>query len=390
MNRIKYFTCTILLVLLSAHMVFGQIRAGAAFLKMLPGGRLQSMAASHTAVLDEPHAIFANPGATGFLREWQLAATYTKWLADVYNASLIMGKGVRTPWSQRTRFAIGLLYQGVPEFNSTNQNIASASANDMVASLSVGQPLSLISDNISVGSSLKYLRSKLDNFDADAWMVDVGLNARTHRFGLGNSLFPHGIFSAGIALSHVGQDLTFDRVGTPLPRTFRGGLAFIMGTHDGMQLLFSSEYYKVKDEDGAVSVGTELTLNRTISFNGGIDFGADLLKEFSFGASFRLDDINTVFGSDLPGRNKALRLDFASLDDVDFFNRTYRGTASHYPIHPEGFQFLNYCNDDTVLTDNITLKWESSRDPDLFDDVEYALLVDKDRSKLEQLIQQIR
>src|SRR5262245_17642497 len=60
--------------------LFAQIRTGASFLRMMPGARQQGIAASTTGVIDEFYTIYANPGATGLLREWQWSASYSKWI----------------------------------------------------------------------------------------------------------------------------------------------------------------------------------------------------------------------------------------------------------------------------------------------------------------------
>ncbi len=99
---IQTWLCAIALVWLAAIPAFGQVRSGGAFLKVLPGARHQGMAGSLTGVIDELHALYANPGATGFLRQWQWSAAYTEWIADSYNLSFYYGKQLRTPWSKHT------------------------------------------------------------------------------------------------------------------------------------------------------------------------------------------------------------------------------------------------------------------------------------------------
>jgi hypothetical protein len=86
---------SLLLTAASLHGFFpekgsAQIYAGSAFLKTLPGARIQSMAGASAAVLDDPHTVFANAGTAGFLREWQWAAGYSKRIADISNVSLCM------------------------------------------------------------------------------------------------------------------------------------------------------------------------------------------------------------------------------------------------------------------------------------------------------------
>jgi len=365
---------------------YGQIRSGAAFLKMLPGARLQAMASGYTGGLDEVYALYANPGAAGFFREWQWAASYNKWIADVYSASVIYGRNFRTPLSRKTRVICGLLYYGVPEFDSSDRTAANASANDVLVSVSVGQPLTFLSDNISVGSNVKYLNSTLDEYEAGTFIFDVGISARTPRFSLNNSLLEYGIISAGVAVTQLGSSLKFDRVETPLPQTWRMGLAFYAGTHNGVQMQLLADYHNVKDEDGAFGLGAEFSWSRRFSLNGGYDFSSDLMSHVSFGASIRLDDIMMTEQTIMPGRNNALQFDLATVDEGEFFSRTYRGSVTHLPIAPEHFAFVEPAMGDSVMNRDFVLKWEQSRDPDLYDNVRYTLLVDRDSTKLAQVV----
>ncbi len=378
----------ILLVLFLCNgRVIGQIRAGSAFLKMLPGARLQAMAGSYSGGLDETYALFANPGATGFLREWNWAVSYNKWIADVYNASLIHGRKVRMPWSRQTQIALGIVYYGVPEFNSAGQNIQTASASDVLASLSVGQPLSFLSDRIAIGSNIKYYRSKLYTFEANTLIFDAGLIAQSPRFRLGNPIFDYGILSVGCALTQIGKNIKFDMVGTPLPQTWRVGAGLYLGKHNGFQLRIISDYQKVRDEEGGFAVGAEFSYNERFAINSGYNFNNDLLKSFSFGVSIRLDDVTTSEKTIIPGRNKALQFDVATIDADQMFSRTYRGDVKYFPVSPESFRHFKPGIGDTVKQNVIALKWEKSRDPDLFDVVKYTVVIDKDSLKLDQLIQ---
>ncbi len=189
-------------------LVEGQIRSGAAFLQVIPGARQQGLAGSLTGAIDDLYAVYANPGAAGFLREWQWSATYTKWFADIYSASLFYGHRVRMPWSSQTRFGLGVAYQGMPEFDSTRRDKAAASASDLLVAASIGQPFKLWGKNLALGANVKYFRSELAQYDATAWVFDTGLLYRSSRFrffNTGNGLFDYGIISAGVAMTQLGQ-----------------------------------------------------------------------------------------------------------------------------------------------------------------------------------------
>jgi len=379
----------IILILFSSQS-FGQIRSGAAFLKMLPGSRQQSMANSTTALLDDQHVVFANPAAGGFLREWYWSASYTKWIADVYNTSFLMGKSFPTLWSRRTSVNLGMLYQGVGEFDSSEEGAPTVSANDWVLALNMGQPLSFINERVAIGAEVKYLSSTLAQYHSQTWIFDTGLLYRTPRFSLSrnpNSPFPYGLVSAGISATNMGNPLTFIEYQTPLPREVRAGLAFYAGQHNGLQLQVSADYHNRRDEGSHMGFGAEVSWDERVAFHGGYDTGNDLLQKYSFGFSLRLDDKSTHLGGILPGDNSALRLDFATMNETDFFHHTYRGTISHFPIGPEGFKFLTPPLDTKVYSDSVLLSCQTSREPDLFDDVRYMVLMDRDSSKLAQKIE---
>ena len=373
----------IFILLTASPPVIAQIRQGASFLQFTPGAREQGIAGSLTGVIDDVHAIYANPAAAGFLREWQWSASYAQWIADVYTASLLYGKRVRMPWSAHSRFALGVAYQGVGEFNSTAVPGVAVSANDLVAALSFGQPLSR---RVAFGINGKYFRSKLAQYDASSWMVDAGLLMRSARFRFLNNFLDYGIFSAGVAITELGQPLTFIANATPLPRTFRGGVAFNTGAHNGLQLHFTVDYKKPRDQQGFVSFGSEIAWNQILAVRGGYDFNDCLLSHFSFGLTLRLDDRNT-FARALPGHNKALRFDVAAVEDNFLFNRTYRGSVTHYAIAPEGFQFISPAQNAFIKADSVRLTWEATQDPDLYDDANYWLLVDRDSLKLAEISQ---
>ena len=361
-----------------------QVRSGSAFLKMLPGARLQSMAGAHTAVLDDPHAIFANPGAAGFMRDWQWAASYTKWIADIYNTSFIYGGKIPMPWNRQSRFALGLLYQGMPEFNNKPAARAPASASDFVASLSIGQPMSFLSNNISLGANLKYFKSTLAQYTASSFVYDVGVTARTRSFSLGKKL--SGVLSAGAALNQNGKDMVFDQIGTPLPKTARAGLGFYLGSHKGLNMLLSADYVSVQDEKGYLACGAEVMVNRIFALNAGYDMGSDLFKKMTFGATIRLDHLGLAVGDAFPGRHNAFRLDIATLDEADFFSRTYRGTATHFPTRPEFFEFTAPAHGDSIMTPEVVLRWQEARDLDVYDQVTYHVLVDRDSNNIAHIL----
>ena len=383
----KSFLLFLMFFLFTNQSGSAQIRAGASFLKMGVGVRVSSMGLTSAGEIRDNYAVFTNPGAAGFLREWHWSATYNKWIADVYHASFLFNKRIRMPWSNQTRFSIGAIYQGVPEFDSSDNATPAASANDLLFAISLGQPLSFISDNISFGTNVKYLKSKLDNFSASSLIVDFGILARTPRFNLKNSFLKHGVFTAGVSYTQFGQDLKFDKIDTPLPQTLRAGVAFYAGSHSGVQVQICGDYFSIKDEKGHYALGGAINFTNLFSVNFGYNFNNDLMDKFSIGGTFQLDDFSAPEKSFFPGRNKAARLEIATLNEGEFFSRSYQGGAHYLPNCPEAFDWQIPSMDDTIKTESVNFSWDKTRDPDIFDSVSYILLVSPGREYLRDLLE---
>ncbi|MDZ7301631.1 MAG: PorV/PorQ family protein [candidate division KSB1 bacterium] len=380
-----FLLCLLWAWLSSPSWLEGQIRSGAAFLQFTQGARGQGIASSLTGVIDNEQAVYANPAATGFLREWQWSATYAQWIAEVYSASVIYGQRIHTPWSHDTRVALGAAYLGMREFDSSDRAAAPESANDMLFFTSIGQRLG---QRFAVGANIKYLRSRLAEYDAASWIVDAGALYRTRRFrflNTGKEVFDYGILSAGVAVTQIGQPLTFISAGTPLPRTFRAGIAFNTGTHNGLQLHLTTDYKRVRDQRGYVSLGSEIGWSQILALRGGYDFCLCELSHFSFGLTLRLDDLKAPT-TVLPGRNKAIRLDVAAVEDNFLFSHTYRGSVTHHAIGPEAFDFIAPAANALIKSDSVLLAWQATKDPDLYDDLNYWLLVDRDSLKLAEVV----
>ena len=377
---------TLILTAFSYHEAYSQVRAGAAFLKMFPGARTQSMGSIHTGALDDSYALFMNPGTGSYLRDWQWSAGYTKWFADIYSASFVAGKKFSFPWSRKTYMGLSFLYLGVPEFDSTDDEAPVASANEMLFSFHLGQPLNFIDENISLGVNVKYLNSKLDSYEANSLIFDAGLLAKTRRINLHNSLFNFGYLAIGGSLLNYGEKLNYDQEGTPLHRMWRVGPSLYLGTHNGIQLQILADYYNILDEGDTYGIGAELSVSNLFHLSGGYNFGNDLLNKVSFGLSIRLDDVLVSEKSFLPGKNKGLRIDLSSIGEGEFFSNVYEGSLSHIPILPESYRLNTPANNDTIYASETWLEWEKSTDPDLYDDVNYSVIVVQDSQKLATML----
>jgi len=377
------------LTVLAATPAVAQIRSGAAALRLVPGARHESMASALTGVVDELPAIYLNPAALGFSRQWHWSATYNKWIADTYQASFIGGRRLNFLGARNTTMALGVTYLGMPDFDSTDGKAPAITANDLIAAMAVSQHFG--DGPFSIGANIKYLRSRLANFEEQGLATDVGILFRPSRFQFtrpGAGLFEYGYFSAGVSLLNLGKDLTFANAGTPLPRMWRGGVAFHAGKHHGMQMLVAADVSKVRSEHAVAAFGTELWWSGYAGVRLGYAIDDDrFINNFTFGAGLQLIGLLNTTRTRTGRDNSAARLDFATNDKDELFGATYRGSLSHYPVLPESFDFVTPPNEELLYESNPFLHWESSIDPDPFDNARYLLIVANDDSgKIKQAI----
>ncbi|MBD3291275.1 PorV/PorQ family protein, partial [candidate division KSB1 bacterium] len=386
-SKSKIYVIFSLILIICSMDVSAQIRSGVAYLKMLPGTRGNGMAGSLTGALDFTHSFYANPGAVGFLREWQWSANYSNWISDIYNTSFLYGRRVATPLSRHTRLAVGLSYLGIPEFDNSGGFDQQVNGNHLVATAGFGQPLTFISRNLSIGANVKYFRSQLDEYKANTYVFDTGLILRTPKLGVRNltgGLFEYFILSTGASIMNMGSPVEFISEETPLPRTYRGGIAMNIGTHRSFQLSVALDYREVRDEDGFFTVGSEISWNQFIAFRFGYSNENNLLGEYTFGTSLQFDDL--LLNSIIPGRNNEIKMDLAANQSNNFFASPYQGSITHHPIGPESFDLIEPFWGAKIDSNRIRLAWQDTRDPDLYDDISYRFLLDKDSLQLARVV----
>ncbi len=395
---------------------FGQVRAGAAYLKILPGTRQQGVSGSMTAGLDESFSIYSNPGATGLLREWQFAMSYTKWIAEINNTSLFAGKrfGFSTPFGRNLYAGFGLNSQWV-DVQSTNGLVPSASARDVLLTGTLGIPLDKILENLSLGTNIKYLNSDLDVSSVSSLLFDVGLIYRTQRIKF--PLLPfEGIFSFGGSINHFGKSLKFQNLDTPLPKVYRLGAGLNLGTHNGLQFQLVGDFRRVRDESDQYGIGLEvmniLNVIPVMNKMGGRFLSArfgwlesngqdqNILDKLSFGFSLNFDDfMNNRAKSGNGGfaaANTSWRFDMTNQSNVSVAGDVSHFGGALFPNGPEAFEFVldeKFMTTDTSdvypyeLGGDVELAWQASRDPDLYDNANYVILVAKDRPVLKEMLE---
>jgi outer membrane protein OmpA-like peptidoglycan-associated protein len=367
--------------------LYAQENVGLPFLKIGVGARQAGMANAATGIADDIYTLYWNPGGLGHLRRWQWSLGYNRWFTDVYQASFSFGKHFRMLGSQKTGMGISLEYIGAPSWDATGGLAESTSFSHFVAGFTLAQRLDWIHPSLAIGAQVKLIQSQFDDLSQNGWATDAGIHYRSPRFRL-PLWFRYGYISLGASIANVGADMTFESEATKLPRTYRCGISFLMGSYRRWQLLFASDWNQVIGGDSQWALGSEVWWMDILGARVGYRWNQKDLGDLSVGLGFRWDDVlNSLLG--LPTRfGDAFSIDLASADYGEVLQQTYRGSVSHYPLAPEPFRLEDAKEVAGEASQNSWIKmgWEAAYDPDPFDEVKYLLVVDRQRSRIQQSI----
>ncbi|KAA3659050.1 MAG: hypothetical protein DWQ10_09785 [Calditrichaeota bacterium] len=382
--------CFIITVPSSLH---AQIRAGGAFLKFLPGAKQQVNGVTLVSDLDNLYTYWANPGALGMGREFGWSASYSDWLSDFKSTAVVVGKRFRWRNWQQNKFVLSFANMSLPEFDSTKDRMPAVTAGDYLIGAGFGTALPGYADRITFGVHGKYLKSELDRFSAETIAWDAGVlfkSARHPMFTSRVSFFQYWRFGLGFSVQNFGHPIKFVNEETPLPRIYRTGASLYVGSHGGPQMRLGIGYNATTDEQDAVNLAWEFSLGRAFSVQLGYSVDLDnnnLLENYAVGASIGLDERFGRIKDKLIGRNYAGVLEMSGFESSDnqnigHFANTRHYSASQFFTAPEVFQLTEPDFGAVFSVDSVQLHWDASFDRDIFDQVGYWILVDRDSSKL--------
>ncbi len=265
------------------------------FLKIGVGGKAVAMGDAFTAIVDDPSALYWNPGGIGFQKKMAVSFTYTKWIFDTNHNFL----GLVLPLGDigTVGFSINHFSSGDIEETTIYKPHGTGrvfSATDLSIGLSYARKLT---DRYSVGVTAKYISEQLSLESASAVAVDIGsVFIMSHKYNL----------RMGIALSNFGSDMRLDgldletnvttdnskqveaRLKTnswPLPLIFRVGLAMDVISTDHHRLTLAADVYDPRDYKARENVGMEYAFRSMFFVRGGYKINYDE-DSFSVGAGF--------------------------------------------------------------------------------------------------------
>ncbi|MFH0946890.1 MAG: PorV/PorQ family protein [Planctomycetota bacterium] len=266
------FILAIGFILIPTDVLLGAMRSGAAFLKIGTGARPTAMGEAYTALADDVNALYYNPGGLARLPKRELGATHTEWLLGTKFDFI----GYAHPTSLGT-FGLGLtrLTGGDQEGRDANrQATAGFAASDTAYALAFSRRLD--NGGTSLGTSLKFLQSRIGSYSASTFAMDFGAQRQLKSRPM----------TLGVSLLNVGQGMRYLSQRDPLPLTMSAGAAYRLG---GVLQMAVDVRHEVPDRRTSVGIGTEYAVFPSFALRMGygsglVDAGSGPWAEWAAGS----------------------------------------------------------------------------------------------------------
>lgn len=319
--------------------------AGAQFLKIGPGARVDSLGGAFGAIANDVTTIYWNPAGLSQLEKTSFSDTHTIWLADVRYNYLAFA----TPIEKVGTLGASVTFLNVPDTEITTLAKPDGtelwySAWDTAVSLAYSRELYQKESgaNLSFGINAKYIHQQIHRESARGVAIDVGTlyhtGWRSLRIGMSFSNFGPEMSFSGTDLEtgveeagdkrtadyHPFPDTTnptrkaeLETIEYPLPSNFRLGVAYDLVDNDSSLLTIALDGNHPNDNSERLNLGVEYWYRKMAAIRAGYKFrlGPD-----------RSDDeegLTLGLGIHLKFRHTTLSLDYAYAD-FDYLQNAHR------------------------------------------------------------------
>lgn len=252
----------LLFILISSVTILAQSagNTGLSFLKYGFGARNIAMGDAGNALSNDLTGLFYNPARLALTDRSEVLFMHNEWIQDV-SSEVIGAKTVLWGVPLAVGFDVtsihGIEYREIP-----GEPITEFDANYFYGSLSTGF---FVTNEISFGTSFKYLYEGLLNDEASGFGFDFGVNY----------LLPYKGLTASAVIKNIGSMNALRNESTKLPTEFRFGTAYTYCLEDSkFDFTGGAEFQKYLDtEDNHLNFGGEVLYNKLFAARAGYQTG---------------------------------------------------------------------------------------------------------------------
>lgn len=273
-----------LVIIIFAIPIFSADNTGTAsglFLKIPVGSRAIGLGGAYTSLADDVNSIYWNPAGLGFAKRNEIMFMHNDYIQDVRYEYL----AYCCPFIDYGTFGFNLTYLDAGTFdrtyilNSTTEQFGGGfSANDLAFGISYGN---LIYKRMAIGGTLKYIKSKIDNYSATAFAIDLGVQYKPA------SIVP---MKFGFSLKNFGTKLKYQSEKEKLPLTAKLGYNMELGLIKGILLIPSMDLGVSNSSEFQFNIGSELVFVNNYFLRAGYDSINDAGSGVTLGAGIRLNN----------------------------------------------------------------------------------------------------
>ena len=259
MKKILGATSLAALLLLPAGRIVsaaGVGTTGAQFLKVGVGARPLAMGGAFSALADDANAINWNPGALAESKQKNVTASYNSLFQDQSQGFVGYANPLKDDMGT---LGVGLNYLTVSkiEKRATDTETADSTFSNENFALSLSYARSEVKKGLSLGGSIKFVRTALDSFSGNAVALDFGALYKT----------PVENLTTGVSVRNMGTKIGPD----PLPLTLKGGAAYKL--FDRKLALAADIDWLAVDQRAYLGLGAEYWLQKILAIRAGYQFG---------------------------------------------------------------------------------------------------------------------
>lgn len=270
----------ILIILVSSAIIFPQSagKSGLSFLKFGFGARNISMGDAGAVISNDVTSLFYNPSRLAGNKNNEILLMHNQWIQDIRSEIL----GVKFNLFGLP-FALGFNITSIDDIEvrkRAGDAITTFDANYFFGSLSTGF---FVTDEISFGTTIKYLYEGLFTDESNGIAFDFGLNYLTPLEGL----------TISSVIRNLGSMNKLKDEKTQLPNEFRIGPSYKFDLNDSkFSITTGAELLKyLQTEDIHLNLGGEIVYDNIIALRGGYQSGY-LSKSFTGGIGLKWGNLN--------------------------------------------------------------------------------------------------